>query len=384
MLFAGTGHAFYYSLDDGAKWTQYKNGLPAAPVTWIVADKLTHDVVVSTYGRGLYVMHDISMIEQTDRVVADAPLRFYEPRTGLRQARSGSFDFTFTLRGAPRDTLKVEYVDSAGTVVRTAKMMGRAGANRVTWDLRHDPPTEPALRTTPPDNPHIWEEPRYKGRTTRTIVHWGIQQPQRTGPIAAPGTYLARITVDGTVYTQSFRIMKDPTISSPDGDLVLSTKAQARIQADIIAAVDVINRLEIMRKQIEDYTKSDSVNANLKPQLAELDKKMMDVELQLLTKSDLHSDDKWYVEQYRVYLNLLWLAGEVGTGASDVAGGAEYRPTDASMGVMAEIEKDLATAKAAFAVLMDKDLPAFNKAMAGKLPPITDKLPTKPAQVILP
>ena len=35
MLFAGTGHAFFYSMDDGAHWTQFKDGLPAAPVTWI-------------------------------------------------------------------------------------------------------------------------------------------------------------------------------------------------------------------------------------------------------------------------------------------------------------------------------------------------------------
>jgi len=255
--------------------------------------------------------------------------------------------------------------------------------NRATWDLRFEGARQVALRTTPPDNPHIWDEPRYKGRTTRTIVHWGIQQPQRTGPIAAPGAYTVRVTVDGAPYTQAFRILKDPSIPSADGDLVLSTKAQARIKVDINQAVDVINRLEIMRKQIEDYRKSDSVAANLKPQLADLDKKMMDVELQLLTKSDLHSDDKWYVEQYKVYLNLLWLAGDVGTGASDLAGGAEYRPTDAAMGVMTEIERDLTAAKAAFAVLMDKDLPAFNRAMAGKLSPITDKLPSN-RPVILP
>ena len=35
MLFAGTGRAFYYSLDDGTTWTQFKDGLPPAPVSWI-------------------------------------------------------------------------------------------------------------------------------------------------------------------------------------------------------------------------------------------------------------------------------------------------------------------------------------------------------------
>jgi hypothetical protein len=46
-LFVGTGNAFYYSLDDGANWKQFKDGLPAAPVSWIVVQKQAHDVVVS-------------------------------------------------------------------------------------------------------------------------------------------------------------------------------------------------------------------------------------------------------------------------------------------------------------------------------------------------
>ncbi len=64
MLFAGTGHGFYYSLDDGAHWTQFDEGLPAAPVTWVVVPKLWRDVVVSTYGRGIYILKDITPLEQ--------------------------------------------------------------------------------------------------------------------------------------------------------------------------------------------------------------------------------------------------------------------------------------------------------------------------------
>jgi hypothetical protein len=72
MIFAGTGHGFFYSLDDGARWTQFKHGLPAAPVTWIAVPKLWHDVVVSTYGRGLFILSDISTLEQSDKVPTDA------------------------------------------------------------------------------------------------------------------------------------------------------------------------------------------------------------------------------------------------------------------------------------------------------------------------
>jgi hypothetical protein len=76
------------------------------------------------------------------------------------------------------------------------------------------------------------------------------------------------------------------------------------------------------------------------------------------------------VEAYRVYLNLLWLAGEVGSGAGDVAGGADYAPTETSRQVLAQIEKELEAARVAFEALMRDEIPAFNKLMAGQLAPI--------------
>ena len=108
--------------------------------------------------------------------------------------------------------------------------------------------------------------------------------------------------------------------------------------------------------------------------LKEFDRKALDVELRLLSRSDLHSDDKWYVEAYKVYLNLLWFYGDVGLGASDVAGGAEYRPTDQAVQIFDMLEKELAEARTAFNALMAVDLPAFNKAMAGKVPVVTDSM----------
>ena len=101
--------------------------------------------------------------------------------------------------------------------------------------------------------------------------------------------------------------------------------------------------------------------------LRDLDARIMNAELQLLSRTELHSDDKWYVEAYRIYMNLVWLSGVVGTGAGDVAGGADYRPTEASVEVLAEIEKDLAAARAAFDVLMQKEVPAHNRSAAGKV-----------------
>ena len=81
----------------------------------------------------------------------------------------------------------------------------------------------------------------------------------------------------------------------------------------------------------------------------------------------MQSDDKYYPEQYKVYMNLIWFNGGIGNGAGDVSGGAEYKPTAAEVQVLAQIEHDLAAAKADYDKVMTTDVPAFNKAMAGKV-----------------
>ncbi len=348
MLFAGTGHGFFYSLDDGARWTQFKDGLPAAPASWIVVPKLAHDVVVSTYGRGLYLLRDITMLEQSDQPVADADLRLFAPRPAFREARGGSVDINYTLKAVPKDSVRVEVLNSAGQVIRTVRFPGRAGLNRMTWDLRYDGPRQVELRTTPPDNPHIWEEPRFKGKTVRPIVHWGIESPQRAGPLVLPGRYSVRVTAEGKSATQPLTVLRDPAISSLAADLAASTSAQLRIRDDLNATVELVNRIEVFRKRLEDTLKTSAASNGAGEALRALDRQLLDVELKLVSRTELHSDDKWYVEPYGVYLNLVWLSGEVGSGGGDVAGGAEFRPTDASLATLARLEAQLAEAKAAF------------------------------------
>jgi len=126
--------------------------------------------------------------------------------------------------------------------------------------------------------------------------------------------------------------------------------------------------------QVEDLRKAHASDAALDRDLAALYKKMYDTELNFLSRTEMHSDDKWYVEKYKVYFNLIWLLAEVGGGGGDVMGGAGYRPTNAASGVYEEQLKFVQQGRSALTGLM-AEVEAFNKAHAGKLPAITDKLP---------
>jgi hypothetical protein len=364
MLFAGTGNGFFYTMNDGRTWTPLQDGLPAAPVSWIEVQGRYHDVVVSTYGRGLWVLSDITRLEQQEEATAAGTAFFYAPRPGLRDLRSGSAEFLYALKAEAGERATIEVLDAAGQVVRRLDGPARVGLNRATWDLRYEGPAQVELRTIPPDNPHIWEEARFKGRETRPILHWGIQNPQRLGPLAVPGRYTARLTAGGVTLARPFEVLANPKLTTPGSDLAASLAAQVRIRDDINRSVTMINRLEVMRKQVEDLLKANAGKKPAEAALRGLDERMLKVELQLLSRTDLHSDDKWYVEAYKVYMNLVWLSGVVGTGAGDVAGGADRRPTDASMQVLEVIEQDLASAEADYKVLVEREVPAFNRAHA--------------------
>ncbi len=365
MLFAGTGHALFYSMDDGAHWLPLQAGLPPAPATWIVVEKRTHDLVVSTYGRGLFIMPDITLLEQTGQTTPPtATTEFYPPTAGFRMAREGHADFTYALAAEPTAPTVLEILDGSSQVIRRMEVVSHAGLNRVSWDLRYEPPHVVALRTRPPGNPHIWEDTRFRGKDTRPILHWGIENAQFAAPIAAPGRYTARIAIDGRTMSRPFEVLKDPAIPSSDDDLARSTAMQVRVRDDQSEAADMVNQLEVLRKRIEDRLEP-AAGRKLQPalerELRDLDSRMLDVELRLISKSDMQSDDKYYVEQYKVYMNLIWFGGTIGLGAGDVAGGAEYRPTDAASAILDDIEKDLAAARTAYNALMDKERPTLNR-----------------------
>lgn len=370
MLFVGTGHGFFYTMDDGQHWTQLQDALPASPVTWIMVEPRYHDVVLSTYGRGLFVLRDITRLEQADQVPDGAETYLYAPRPGFRQARSGSAEFLYSLSSAPTGPVAFEILDPSGDVIRRLEVEGRAGLNTVTWDLMYEGPAQVELRTIPPYNPYIWEEARFLGEETRPIIHWGISGPQRRGPIASPGEYTVRMRVDGEAHTRPFTVLKDPAISTSMEDIAASTRTQVRIREGMNRTVDMINRLEIMRKQIEDLEGANAGNAAALDALADLDQKMLDAELHFLSTTDLHSDDKWYVEGYKVYMQYIWLSGEVALGAGDVQGGAEYRPTDAALEWLQNIEAELAVGTQAFDTILQTEVPAFNQTWSGRLPEI--------------
>ena len=366
----------------------------------MVVQKGFHDLVVSTYGRGLYVLDDITPLEQQAKGNADAAVVLYEPRSAYRWVRAAQATLNYSLKSAPRDPARIEILDAQGAIVRTLEAKSRAGLNRQTWDMRYESPRVVALRTEAPENPHIWEEPRFRGADSRPVTHWGIR-PAEIGPIVAPGQYTVRLTVDGHSVTQPLTVLRDARAPGSEADIQLSVKTLLRIREDINHAADSINDLEWLRRQLEvvtamlrparaveadpaplaeegdDYdqdpalapprTRSPAEQAQRTELLAaaeSLAKKLQAVESKLVSRSLQNSDDKYFVEPYGLYLNLMWFNAEVGTGGGDVAGSADFAPTETQMGLLQGFETEAASIDAEYRKVLADDLSSFNRLLA--------------------
>ncbi len=367
MLFAGTGNALYYSLNDGGTWKPLQTGLPHAPVSWIVVQKEAHDLVVSTYGRGFFIMEDITPLEQglMEPGAVTETAKLVAPRPAYRIVRGGSADLNFVLNAPVQKPVEIEIDDARGALVRKLTVAGgRSGLNRTSWDLRYEPPRAVALRTTPPENPHIWEEPRFEHQDTRPITHWGLAQAE-VGPIAAPGKYTVKMTVDGQTSTAPLEILRTPDSHGSDADQQAAVRLQLKVRDDISAVSDMTNQIEWMRKQLEDEHKAVAGKAQLLQSIASIDKKLQEVEYKLITRADALSDDKYFITAYNLYQNLIWLNGEIGTGAGDVAGTGDWGPTETAVGLVLGLERQLAAVQAEYKTVMEKDVPAYNQSIAG-------------------
>ena len=414
LIFAGTGNGLFYSLDDGGHWSALETGLPHAPVSWAVVQKNFHDLVISTYGRGLYILDDITPLEQMAKGKSDGPVVLFEPRQTYRFTHGGKAIFNFSLKSAPKGPVHLEVLDSEGRIVRTLESKGRTGINRVQWDLRYESPRLVALQTVAPDNPRIWQEPRFRDSESRPITHWGTR-PAEGGPIVAPGKYSVRLRIDDQSFTQPLTVVRDPRISASDADIELSVKTLLAIRDDISHASDTVNRIEWLRKQVEvieamlrppknkererEAASSDGEDEYQGPRLApapplvlsaaetqqtssllnaaeDLDKKLQSIEHKLVSEALLNSDDKYFEEPYQLYLNLIWLNAEVGTGGGDVAGGADFAPTETQLELLRTFEGQMAAVDEEFLTFMKKDVPVFNRAVVG-----TSAFPLAVAQV---
>lgn len=261
MLYAGTENALYISWDDGSHWTQLRNNLPPAPVSWLTIQPKFNDLVIGTYGRGIWVLDDVTALRSWDSVARAGEPHLFDPRPAYRfrtvvtapeiapnavtlgENIPYGADLNYYLPVAEPVTLTI--ADSSGKVVRELHEHGTVGFNRIFWDLRHEPTLQATLLTNPPGKP--WVDTPEKGRPLKP---WGT--PSQDGPLVLPGAFTVSLSVNGAqVGSASLQVLPDPGLPVNPSEMAAGETMLLKMQGEINSTVRLINALELTRKQIE-------------------------------------------------------------------------------------------------------------------------------------
>lgn len=152
ILLVGTNKGVEVTLDGGRRWVALKGNMPAVPVTDMLIHPRERDLIVATYGRGLYVAPTEWLAEAKQGAfdgaahlfaVRPRPLpppgplgnfEFYGDRT-LVVPNDDGLNFDYYLKANVDGRVTITIADGSGKEVRALTGAGAAGMNRATWDM---------------------------------------------------------------------------------------------------------------------------------------------------------------------------------------------------------------------------------------------------------
>ncbi len=232
LLFAGTERGAFVSFDDGDSWQPLQLDLPATSAR----DFQIHDndLIVGTFGRGIWVIDDISPLRQLTPEIAASDAYLFKPADAINYDQGGDTGTPFQkdepqaenpghddpwqggrgpayiyyyLKDTPSEPVKLEVLDSSGAVVATLSD-DETGQEQA--------PQRPGIPNTSP----LWRVPPKPFNATAGMhrVAWSPMIPGRrsfgpeggTPPRILTGTFTARLMANGKSYEQTFTVNPDP------------------------------------------------------------------------------------------------------------------------------------------------------------------------------
>lgn len=355
MLYAATERGVWVSWDDGARWQSLSRNLPVAQVSDLVVKDA--DLVISTHGRGFWIMDDIGPLRQLDESMADDDVHLFEPADPVLGVH-GSLRVAYLL-GEDVDAATVEILDADGNVIQSyegtasdeeegdeeesggggwwgggsPEVAVSAGLHSLTWNLRY-----PGAASFP------------------NLIMWAAST--RFGPAAPPGEYTVRFTADGFTQEQSFEIEPDPR--RPDvtvADLQEQFRFSMEVQGKVTEANNAVRLIRGIEEQIDARVEARPEDAELAGAAETLEASLNAVEGEIYQVRNRSNQDPL---NFPIKLNNR-IAALLG-----VVQGAPGRPTAQSYEVFEMLSGLLGEQLSALQQILDQDLPRFNQMLASR------------------
>jgi photosystem II stability/assembly factor-like uncharacterized protein len=209
LLYAGTEFGMFISFDNGTHWQSFQLNLPNVPVTDIKV--VGKDLVVSTQGRAIWILDNISSLHQITPRMTASDTHLFHPRDGYRTRVNPSTlgpGIEYYLPAAPAGPVTIEILDARGTLINSynsdAPDRGRrgGGGTPAAGTETDDPDAPTGRRAAPP--------PRSTKLAGLNRFVWDVRN--QAGVIVPPGQYQARVKVGAAALTETFNVLIDPRV----------------------------------------------------------------------------------------------------------------------------------------------------------------------------
>lgn len=214
LLYAGTESGMYISFDDGISWNSFQLNLPLVPITDLTIKN--NNLIAATQGRSLWLIDDLTPLHQLNKEVNNASMKLFKPIDSYRMGSPG--------RGTPRNAGKNHHngvevffniddkiLDENTSI--TLEFLDNEKKLIKKYDNQSD---ENALDINSEKNSFVWNMRYDDAKGFDGLIMWAASL---RGPIASPGQYYVKLTVNEKSEEQSFNILKDPRSNSTDEDL---------------------------------------------------------------------------------------------------------------------------------------------------------------------
>jgi photosystem II stability/assembly factor-like uncharacterized protein len=224
LLFAGTEYGAFVTFDRGANWTRIKMNLPTVPVDDILIHPRDNDLLFGTHGRSIWVLDDITPLQQMSDTVANSDFFVFDIRTatmwrlyGHKGSTGGKYfsapnptpgawiHYYLKTKPAENARIRVAISDKDGKLVREIDSAANAGINRIIWDFRARSPIPPAA-------------PGAAGGGFGGGFGGFMGGMAQAGPRVDPGEYTVKVTFGAQEVTKKLVVEEDPRIQISDAD----------------------------------------------------------------------------------------------------------------------------------------------------------------------
>jgi photosystem II stability/assembly factor-like uncharacterized protein len=256
VLFAGTEYGLYVSMNDGKSWEQLQLNLPVTPIT----DLLIRDnnLIVATQGRSIYILDDLSFIENYQATNVNASKVFpvanayrVPPQMGGRRNRGARMGMPANVGVNPSKgvvinywlketndstTIQIDILDENKKLVRhySSKETGKDksgivvenGLQQFIWNLYHKEIEKPS------DDLILWN-----GSTSPVL--------------AAPGKYYAKVSIDKDSVIYPFELIADPNYKVSNADLKAQEQFLLEVASSFNTTMKALKGIKEIRTQVQ-------------------------------------------------------------------------------------------------------------------------------------